>query len=66
MKNSDEVLTRRDLRKLLKISDRTIDRWLAKGLLPPSRWPSRWLYIDLVRHYPPLSATSQMGNSNKQ
>ncbi len=30
-----EVLTKKDLCKQLKVSMRTIERWMAEGILPP-------------------------------
>lgn len=49
-----ELLTPTELRSLLKVSKRTLCRWMALGILPPQVAPSRWTrqQIDawLTRH----------------
>lgn len=43
-KNNDirEILTPTELRSMLKVSKRTLCRWIALGILPPQVAPSRW------------------------
>lgn len=49
-----ELLTPSDLRNILKISKRTLCRWVAVGILPdqvaPSRWTRRQIDLWLTRH----------------
>jgi predicted DNA-binding transcriptional regulator AlpA len=45
--NNIELMTRKELRKKLKISDRTLRRWVSDGTLPKPRLPGLWLATDI-------------------
>jgi len=39
---ANEIVTSAEMRELLKISKRTLSRWMADGILPRPVAPSRW------------------------
>jgi predicted DNA-binding transcriptional regulator AlpA len=61
-----DLLTVRDVARRLSISERTVWRWTALGLLPPPVHPharsTRWLAADIERYLRELSAHSTPGD----
>jgi len=39
---ANEIVTSAEMRELLKISKRTLSRWMSAGILPRPVAPSRW------------------------
>jgi excisionase family DNA binding protein len=60
-----DLLTVRQVARRLAISERTVWRWTAQGLLPPPVHPharsTRWRAADIARYLEQLSAAG--GNS---
>lgn len=65
-----DLLTVREVARRLSISERTVWRWTAMGLLPPPVHPharsTRWRSADIERYLRELSATSCPGASHEQ
>jgi predicted DNA-binding transcriptional regulator AlpA len=63
-----DLLTVRDVARRLSVSERTVWRWTALGLLPrpvhPHARSTRWRAADIARYLEELSATSSQGESN--
>jgi predicted DNA-binding transcriptional regulator AlpA len=62
-----EMLTKEDIATILKISLRTVENWVADGLLPPPatigsirRWHSGEFYAFMERTYFPRNSTQPM------
>jgi predicted DNA-binding transcriptional regulator AlpA len=59
------LLTVRDVARRLSISERTVWRWTALGLLPPPVHPharsTRWRAADIERYLQDLSAQAGQG-----
>jgi predicted DNA-binding transcriptional regulator AlpA len=55
-----DLLTARDVARRLSISERTVWRWTAQGLLPPPVHPharsTRWRAADIERYLQGLAA----------
>jgi predicted DNA-binding transcriptional regulator AlpA len=60
-----DLLTARDVARRLSISQRTVWRWTALGLLPPPVHPharsTRWRAADIERYLEELSAHLRQG-----
>jgi predicted DNA-binding transcriptional regulator AlpA len=60
-----DLLTVHDVARRLSISERTVWRWTALGLLPPPVHPhsrsTRWRAADIERYVEELSADSGLG-----
>jgi predicted DNA-binding transcriptional regulator AlpA len=60
-----DLITVRDVARRLSISERTVWRWTALGLLPPPVHPharsTRWRAADIERYLEGLSAVSSLG-----
>jgi excisionase family DNA binding protein len=65
---SPDLLTVRDVARRLSISERTVWRWTALGLLPapvhPHTRSTRWRAADIERYLESLSARSCQGESH--
>jgi predicted DNA-binding transcriptional regulator AlpA len=63
-----DLLTVRDVARRLSISERTVWRWTALGLLPPPVHPharsTRWRAADLERYLEQLAAPSGPGEDH--
>ena len=61
-----DLLTVRDVARRLSISERTVWRWTAQGLLPPPVHPharsTRWRAADIERYLEGLSAIPVLGD----
>ena len=61
-----DLLTVRDVARRLSISERTVWRWTAQGLLPPPVHPhsrsTRWRAADLERYLEGLSSHAGPGD----
>lgn len=61
-----DLLTVRDVARRLSISERTVWRWTALGILPPPVHPharsTRWRAADIERYLEELSAHSEPGD----
>jgi predicted DNA-binding transcriptional regulator AlpA len=64
-----DLLTVRDVARRLSISERTVWRWTALGLLPPPVHPhsrsTRWRAADLERYVKDLSAHPGLGDRHE-
>ena len=62
---SPDLLTVREVARRLSISERTVWRWTALGLLPipvhPHARSTRWRAADIERYLEKLSAPSCLG-----
>jgi predicted DNA-binding transcriptional regulator AlpA len=60
-----DLLTVRDVARRLSISERTVWRWTALGLIPPPVHPharsTRWRAADIVRYLEKLSDRAVSG-----
>ena len=60
-----DLLTVREVARRLSISERTVWRWTALGLLPPPVHPharsTRWLAADIERYLEGLSSGPGLG-----
>ena len=60
-----DLLTVRDVARRLSISERTVWRWTAMGLLPPPVHPharsTRWRAADIERYLHDLSPHADQG-----
>ena len=60
-----DLLTVRDVAQRLSISERTVWRWTAQGLLPPPVHPharsTRWRAADIERYLEGLSSVPGLG-----
>jgi len=60
-----DLLTVRDVARRLSISERTVWRWTALGLLPPPVHPhsrsTRWRAADIERYLEELSIRAEAG-----
>ena len=65
---SPDLLTVRDVARRLSISERTVWRWTALGLLPapvhPHTRSTRWRAADIERYLEGLSAHACQGESD--
>jgi predicted DNA-binding transcriptional regulator AlpA len=64
-----DLLTVHDVARRLSISERTVWRWTALGLLPPPVHPhsrsTRWRAADIERYVEALSAHSGLGGRHE-
>jgi predicted DNA-binding transcriptional regulator AlpA len=64
-----DLLTVRDVARRLRISERTVWRWTALGLLPlpvhPHSRSTRWRAIDIERYLEELSAHPCLGERHE-
>ena len=67
---SPDLLTVRDVARRLSISERTVWRWTALGLLPapvhPHTRSTRWRAADIERYLQELSVPSCPGDCHDQ
>lgn len=42
MSERDEVLTTREVARLLKVTQRSVYRWIVAGVLPAAKFGGRW------------------------